>query len=160
LDRIVLKKLHHVLYYKSHCQLVNSTVPSLATTLAIRPAALPVQLTALLCAALLAGCGEQGGAALAVKGGDPATGKRLVTQYQCGTCHAIPEVQGAGGEAGPPLEHVGRLSYIAGGIPNRPDRMVAWLRDPPALKPGTRMPSMGLSEQEAAHIAAYLYTLE
>jgi cytochrome c1 len=156
LNRIVLKKLHHVLYYKSHSQLVNSTVPSSATTLAIRPAALFV----LLCAATLAGCGERELDVPVVRGGEAAAGQRLVTQYQCGACHAIPDVQGAGGDAGPPLEHLRRKSYIANGIPNRPERMVAWLRDPPALKPGTRMPSMGLSEQEARHIAAYLYTLE
>lgn len=64
-----------------------------------------------------------------------------------------------GGEAGPSLEHIGRLSYIAGGIPNEPARMVAWLRDPPALKPGTTMPSVGVSEAEARHMAAYLDTL-
>jgi cytochrome c1 len=160
LNRIVLKKLHHVLYYKSHCQLVNSTVPSPATALAIRPVALSALLPTLLCVGLLAGCGEQDLDPPVVRGGEAAAGKRLVTQYQCGTCHAIPEVQGAGGDAGPPLEHMRRKSYIANGIPNRPERMVAWLRDPPALKPGTRMPSMGLSEQEARHIAAYLYTLE
>jgi cytochrome c2 len=117
-------------------------------------------LSALLFAATLAGCGEQDMDMPVVRGGDAAAGKRLVTQYQCGACHAIPDIQGAGGDAGPPLKHMRRLSYIANGIPNRPERMVAWLRDPPALKPGTRMPSMGLSEQEARHIAAYLYTLE
>jgi cytochrome c1 len=95
-----------------------------------------------------------------VAGGDAAVGKRLVTEYQCGACHAIPEVRGAGGEAGPGLEGFGKLSYIAGRIPNQPARLTAWLLDPPALKPGTAMPAMGLTEQEARDMAAFLYTLK
>ena len=115
-------------------------------------------LSAMLCAALLAACGGKEGERKVV-GGDAATGKRLVTQYQCGACHKIKDIPGAGGEAGPDLEHFGKLSYIAGRIPNQPDRLTAWLLDPPALKPGTAMPAMGLTEQEARHMAAFLYTL-
>jgi cytochrome c len=121
----------------------------------------PVRLSACagLCLLLLTACGgkEDG---RAVAGGDAALGKRLVTQYQCGACHAIPGIPGAGGEAGPPLEGFGKLSYIAGRIPNQPARLTAWLLDPPALKPGTAMPAMGLTEQEARHMAAFLYTLK
>lgn len=109
------------------------------------------------CLALLVGCGQDD--VTRVDGGHASLGKRLITQYQCGACHKIPNIPGAGGEAGPSLEHIGRLSYIAGGIPNQPARMVAWLRDPPALKPGTTMPALGVSEAEARHMAAYLYTL-
>jgi cytochrome c2 len=92
--------------------------------------------------------------------GDASTGQRLVAQYQCGACHKIPETRGAGGEVGPTLEGFGKLSYIAGRIPNQPEPLVAWLMDPPALKPGTAMPAMGLTEQEARHMAAFLYTLK
>jgi len=115
----------------------------------------------LACAGMLAGC-EEARAPMRVPGGDAGQGLRLVTQYQCGACHAIPGVQGADGkseDAGPGLEHIGRLSYIAGGIPNQPENMVRWLRVPHALKPGTEMPPMGLTEQEACHMAAFLYTL-
>lgn len=106
----------------------------------------------------MAGCG-QGEAGVRVPGGDPAQGRRLVQQYQCGACHAIPGVQGAGGAAGPSLQYMGRLSYIAGRLPNQPANMVRWLRNPPAEKPGTLMPALGISEHEARHMAAYLYTL-
>jgi cytochrome c len=108
---------------------------------------------AALCLALLAACGEHGAH-------DAAVGKRLVTQHQCGACHAIPGVQGAGGDAGPSLEGFGRMSYIAGRIPNQPRQLIAWLRDPPAMKPGTAMPALGLTEQEAGHMAAFLATLK
>jgi cytochrome c2 len=124
-----------------------------------QPCAWLRRVAAALCLALLAACGEDG-AGTPATGGDAATGKRLVTQYQCGACHAIPEVPGAGGDAGPPLEHFGRLSYIANGIPNQPARLTAWLIDPPAMKPGTAMPKLGLTEQEARHMAAFLYTLK
>lgn len=111
----------------------------------------------LLCAAVLAGCGKD--APRQVPGGDAEQGLRLVTQYQCGACHTIPKVPGATGEVGPTLEQVGRISYIAAGIPNQPDTMVRWLRDPPAMKPGTKMPALGITETEARHMAAFLYTL-
>lgn len=111
----------------------------------------------LLCAAVLAGCGKE--APRQVPGGDAEQGLRLVTQYQCGACHTIPQVPGATGAVGPTLEQVGRISYIAVGIPNHPDTMVRWLRDPPAMKPGTRMPALGITETEARHMAAFLYTL-
>jgi cytochrome c len=112
---------------------------------------------ALACVAALSGCKDEPKSI--VPGGDIEQGLRLVTQYQCGACHVIPGVQGAAGDEGPSLDYIGRLSYIAGGIPNSPDNMVRWLRVPHAVKPGTEMPPMGLTEQEARHMAAYLYTL-
>lgn len=115
-----------------------------------------------LCAFLLAlsasGCAKEE-APVRVAGGDAERGLHLVRQYQCGACHAIPGVPGAGGDAGPSLAYTGRLGYIAGGIPNQPANLVRWLQDPPALKPDTAMPSLGVSEEEARHMAAYLYTL-
>jgi cytochrome c len=115
-------------------------------------------LGAALCMALLAGCGGKP-KEKQVPGGDAKLGKQLVTQYQCGACHKISEVRGAAGQVGPSLDGFGKLSYIATVIPNQPDKLVAWLINPPAMKPGTTMPAMGLTEQEARHMAAYLYTL-
>ena len=97
---------------------------------------------------------------LRVAGGNAERGKALVAQYQCGACHAIPGVPGARGMVGPTLDRFGRRSYIAGHIPNLPDKLVRWLVNPPAMVPGTPMPALGVSEDEARHMAAYLYTLE
>jgi cytochrome c1 len=36
--------------------------------------------------------------------------------------------------------------------------MVRWLRDPAATKPDTTMPSLGLTEEEAQDLAAFLYS--
>ena len=112
-----------------------------------------------LCLALLAGCGKPE-APKQVSGGDPARGQHLMAQYQCTACHAVPEVPGAAGNAGPPLELFGRRSYIAGGIPNTPQNLTRWLDNPQAVKPGTAMPDLGVSPEEARHMAAYLLSLQ
>jgi len=113
----------------------------------------------LLCAVLASACGKAD-EPTRVEGGDPERGRLLVQQYQCAACHFIPEVQGAGGDAGPSLAYMGRLSYIAGGIPNQPENMIRFLQNPPAVKPGTLMPALGISEAEARHMAAFMYTLQ
>jgi len=120
----------------------------------------PRLLGALLCAGVLAGCGKDKPAAPAVAGGDPKQGQYLIAQYQCAACHNIPDVPGAHGNAGPPLDAFGRNSYIAGGIPNVPDNLIRWLDNPQAMKPGTLMPDVGVSPEEARHMAAYLYSLQ
>ncbi|GGE61964.1 c-type cytochrome [Massilia psychrophila] len=107
----------------------------------------------------LAACSESP-APLRVVGGDATLGRRLIGQYQCGSCHTIPDVPAARGTAGPSLDRFGRNSYIAGAIPNQPDALGAWLVNPAAVKPGTSMPDLGVSPGEARHMAAYLYTLQ
>ncbi len=109
-------------------------------------------------AAVVAGCSEEP-IARPVAGGDATVGKRLIEQYQCGACHAIPDTAAGAGTAGPPLSGFARRSYIAGRIPNQGPALIAWLVDPPAVKPGTSMPNLGISEADARHMAAYLYTL-
>ncbi|HWV63155.1 MAG TPA: c-type cytochrome [Oxalicibacterium sp.] len=87
-------------------------------------------------------------------------GKRLLDQYQCGSCHAIPGIPAARSTAGPPLEAFGRRSYIAGHIPNRPDLLAKWIADPHAMISTTTMPAMGVSPGDARDMAAYLHTLK
>ena len=45
---------------------------------------------------------------------------------------------------------------IAGTQPNTPDNLAAFIRDAPAMKPGSAMPAMPVSEAEARAIAHYL----
>ena len=110
---------------------------------------------ALLCACEREGVPEQ----LRVQGGEPELGRALIAEYGCYACHQIPGLTGFTGTVGPTLEGFGRRSYIAGRLPNRPMMLTWWLRDPPAIDPETAMPAMGVSEAEARHMAAYLYTL-
>ncbi len=76
----------------------------------------------------------------------------------CGACHSIPGIWPKG-EVGPALDRFGRQSLIAGRLPNRPDILASFLRDAPLLLPGTAMPDMPLTEEEARDAAAYLYAL-
>lgn len=113
----------------------------------------------LVCAVLASGCAKEESVSRVV-GGDPERGRLLVQQYQCAACHFIPEVQGPNGDAGPSLQYMGRLSYIAGSIPNQPENMIRFLQNPPAVKPGTLMPALGITDDEARHMAAFMYSLK
>jgi cytochrome c2 len=94
-----------------------------------------------------------------ITGGDAERGRELIRSYGCGTCHSIPGVTGAAGLVGPPLAGIASRSYIAGVLPNAPDNMLRWLKDPRAVDSLTAMPNVGLTASDARHIAAYLYTL-
>jgi cytochrome c len=90
-------------------------------------------------------------------GGNPDRGAALIRAVGCGQCHSIPGIRGAEGAVGPPLTQFARRTFIAGQLPNSPDNLVRWLMDPPAVEPGTAMPALGLSAEQARDIAAYLY---
>ena len=117
---------------------------------------------ALLAASLLGGCtgGQQTSTYMPAMSGNPQHGRELIVSYGCGSCHTIPGVYRARGLVGPPLYFFGRRTMIAGELPNNPDNLVRWLRDPKAVEPGTAMPSVGLNEQQAQDIAAYLDSLQ
>jgi cytochrome c oxidase subunit 2 len=95
-------------------------------------------------------------------GGDPAVGAMLIQQKGCPACHTIPGIPGANGTIGPNLGGVASRPTIAGGAlqNNGPDDLKRWIMNPPALKPGTIMPNLGLTDQEATNIVAYLETLK
>jgi cytochrome c2 len=127
-----------------------------------------VPVSRLLVAACAAICGGGLGACsdsaqpptfLRVAGGEPEEGRSLIYAYGCGTCHTIEGVRGARGTVGPPLVDYAERRLLAGILPNTPRHLVPWLVDPVAFDPQTGMPAVGLSEPEARHIAAYLYTL-
>jgi cytochrome c1 len=110
----------------------------------------------------LAGCLEDAAQPpphLQVPGGDAARGRALMAEHGCGSCHRIPGVRNATALLGPPLDEYARRGHVAGVLPNRPANLVAWLRDPPSIRPGTAMPAQGLDEAAARDMAAYLYTL-
>jgi mono/diheme cytochrome c family protein len=91
---------------------------------------------------------------------DAARGKRAIHQYACATCHAIPGIVGANAPVGPPLDRMATRTFIAGALPNTRANMVRWLRAPQAVSPASAMPDLGVTERDAADIAAYLATLD
>jgi cytochrome c len=107
----------------------------------------------------IAACGgeDAGSRTLAITGGDAVAGKAAIGKFGCGSCHVIPGVERARGLVGPPLIDFAWRAYIAGRAPNTPRNLEAWIRLPDSVEPGTAMPTLGVSEQEARDIAAYLY---
>src|SRR4051812_27603195 len=87
--------------------------------------------------------------------------QQLIVQKGCPACHTIPGVPGANGNIGPNLAGVASRTTIAGGaVPNNgPEDLQRWILDPPAAKPGTAMPKLGLTDDEARQIVAYMSTL-
>jgi cytochrome c1 len=115
---------------------------------------------ALLAAPVLAGCTSTGTQPSAViPGASLESGKVSITHYGCGSCHTIPGVRGADALVGPPLTKFGRRSFIAGQLSNTPDNLVRWITDPKGVEPGTDMPNLGVTGEEARNIAAYLESL-
>ena len=92
--------------------------------------------------------------------GDPASeGRRIFEQTACIDCHTIPGTA-ANGTYGPDLTHLmSRQTIASGAVVNTLGDLVAWIYNPASVKPGCKMPSMGLSTQQAAAIAVYLETL-
>ncbi|MFN8521789.1 MAG: c-type cytochrome [Chloroflexota bacterium] len=118
---------------------------------------------------LLAACGSRpapsggasGGAAKAA--GDANAGKSLFASKGCVACHIAAGVPGATGTIGPNLDGIGdtaKRPQLAGGLPNTADNLKKWITDPPAVKPGTQMPKLGLSPKEADDLTAFLTSLK
>lgn len=109
---------------------------------------------------VVAGCGESPNEApTQVPGGDPDRGRELAAVYGCASCHVIPGVREADGHVGPPLTDFGLRSYIAGYLPNNGENLQRWIRDPQGVLPGNAMPDMGVTDDDARDLAAYLFTL-
>ena len=79
--------------------------------------------------------------------------------YGCGSCHTIPDVPGANTVVGPPLWGMADRAYIGGVLPNTEEAMVRWLMNPQAEATRTAMPNLYVTEEDARHMTAFLYTL-
>jgi cytochrome c oxidase subunit II len=98
-------------------------------------------------------------AAPAEAAGPAAAGKALFAGSACVGCHTIKGV--SAGILGPDLTHFGSRGMLAAGMwPNTPDNVAEWVKDPQRLKPGVKMPALGLTDDQAKAIAAYLTSLK
>ncbi len=69
----------------------------------------------------------------------------LVFKQTCTACHAL---DGQGGAVGPALDGVGtRLEA---------DYLREWLNDPATVKPGTKMPKLGLTDAQVEELVTFL----
>lgn len=92
--------------------------------------------------------------------GDANHGRQLIVSYGCGACHLVPGIRNARGMVGPPLLYFARRTMIAGELPNTPENLTRWIQHPREVEPKTAMPELGVTQDEANDIAAYLYTLK
>jgi cytochrome c len=93
-------------------------------------------------------------------GGNPHDGKTAINRYGCKVCHTIPGIEDAHGVVGPSLEKFGQRDLIGKKLPNTPDNLEKWLKNPRAFDSHTMMPALGLTAQETKDVAAYLYSLQ
>jgi cytochrome c2 len=91
---------------------------------------------------------------------DAQRGRMALHQYACNACHMIPGVTGPQAHVGPSLEGMGSRRLIAGTLANTQGNLAQWLRETQKVKPGTAMPQLGVVEQDALDMAAYLGTLQ
>jgi mono/diheme cytochrome c family protein/cytochrome c551/c552 len=96
----------------------------------------------------------------AERSGDPGRGVLAMQQYACTTCHLIPGMVGARAHVGPPLTGIAQRKYLAGTLPNSPENMLRWIRDPKGVSPATLMPDLSVDEAHARDMVAYLFTLK
>jgi cytochrome c oxidase subunit 2 len=64
------------------------------------------------------------------------------------------------GSYGPDLTHFASRETLGSGVaPNTAANLRMWIQDPATFKPGSKMPAMGLSDQDQAAVTTYLETL-
>ncbi|WP_274425322.1 c-type cytochrome [Chelativorans sp. YIM 93263] len=91
--------------------------------------------------------------------GDAEMGRVALRQYGCIACHTIEGITGPNAWVGPPLRRISERKYIAGVLPNSRENLVHWIRNPQGIDPLTAMPQLGVTEEHAQDIVAYLYSL-
>lgn len=95
-----------------------------------------------------------------VEQGDPEAGRKTARDVGCAACHRIPGGSGPDAFVGPPLDAWSRRSFIAGTLPNNAANLERWLADPQAIRPGSAMPDLDLTESEIDDIVAFLFSLD
>jgi cytochrome c oxidase subunit 2 len=87
-------------------------------------------------------------------------GRDLFTSGTCMMCHAVAGTT-ANARHAPDLTHIAsRETLAAGTLPNTPQNLASWIRDPSKYKPGVNMPAHRVPAQELDALVAYLETLK
>jgi cytochrome c oxidase subunit II len=86
-------------------------------------------------------------------------GRRIFETTACINCHAISGTA-ANGRFGPDLTHLmSRRTIASGAAENTTDKLRLWIEKPDAIKPGSLMPAMQLSDKDIDALVGYLETL-
>src|ERR1700722_18372778 len=88
------------------------------------------------------------------------TGRRVFEGNACMNCHRV-NATAAVEHFGPDLTHLmGRATIAAGGAQNTQDSLRLWIQNPSAIKPGSLMPAMKLSDADLDAVVSYMETLQ
>jgi len=83
-------------------------------------------------------------------------GERVFQTKGCFLCHAVRGTTAAA-KVAPDLTHVAsRRTLAAGALPMTRGSLAAWIADPQAIKPGSKMPRVDLSPDELEAVVAYV----
>jgi cytochrome c oxidase subunit II len=92
-------------------------------------------------------------------GGASPVGQRVFESTACVNCHTVSGAH-ANGKFGPDLTHLmTRATLASGAAANTHEMLRLWIKNPDAIKPGSKMPAMGLSDSDLDAVTAYLETL-
>ena len=88
-----------------------------------------------------------------------AAGRRVFETTACINCHTVNGTV-ANGRFGPDLTHLmSRATIAAGAAENTPQNLRLWVQNPDAIKPGSLMPPMKLSDADLDAVLSYMETL-
>src|ERR1700682_5451075 len=86
-------------------------------------------------------------------------GQEIFERMAYNNCHTVVGTA-ANGRFGPDLTHLmSRDTIASGAAPNTPVNLRRWIHDPSVIKPGSKMPAMGLTDPELNSVTSYLETL-
>jgi cytochrome c oxidase subunit 2 len=87
------------------------------------------------------------------------TGRQIFEHTACINCHAVSGTP-ANGRFGPDLTHLmSRTTIASGAAGNTPENLRLWIENPDAIKPGSLMPAMKLSDTDLDAVVSYMETL-
>ena len=94
----------------------------------------------------------------------PLRNGRLSIMSRTRQCSVVPHYRGDAGErqrsarTSPISPAAGRIA--AGALPMSEGNLYGWVADPQSIKPGNKMPTIGLEPDELHAVVAYLETLK
>jgi cytochrome c oxidase subunit II len=96
----------------------------------------------------------------AVEDAGAIAGRRVFERNACMNCHTVAGTP-ADGRFGPDLTHLmSRATIAAGAAENTHKNLRLWIQNPAAIKPGSLMPAMKLSDADLNAVVSYMETLQ
>ena len=95
----------------------------------------------------------------AARDASAAAGRQVFETTACINCHTI-RGTAANGRFGPDLTHLmSRATIASGAAENTPENLRLWIENPDAIKPGSLMPAMQLSDSDLDALVRYMQSL-